>query len=104
MVDQERAEQQWPGRNDRHLLPWMAGHPGAAGAASRAEGRMRAGLSRRHVHQRRFPPQWSVSPQLWLRILGAARNYEGKEHQLRVRPVRYLLVVLESGRAFQREC
>ena len=103
VADPQRPRQQRTRRHPGHFLRRLAHHHGAARAAPRAQGRLRAGFARRHVPGRRFPSQRRLPPQLWLRVRRHDGDRQGGQHPLRIRPRRHLPVVSRSRRALQRQ-
>src|SRR5580704_19194953 len=82
----------------------MADRDGHDRSASRAKGRFRASIARRHVPGRRFPSQWRVPFELWPGIFRAHGNIQ-TERGFRFRPLRYLRLVFAPGpnSKFQQE-
>ena len=96
---QKCSQQQRPRRNSRHLLRRMAHRDGADGAASRAQGRQRAGFARGYVPGRRLSSQRGVPAELRIRIRVAHGNRQDPV-SFRSAYFRHLRVVPFAGTAF----
>ena len=78
LAAEERAEQQRPRRHARHLLRGWLTVMAHARSAPGAQGRLAAGVARRHVPRRRLPSQRRLPPQLRLRVRGHDGDRQGE--------------------------
>ena len=85
-------KQQRTRRHARRLVPGLAHRHGDARPASRAQGRVAAGLAVVDVPRRRLPPQRRVPPDYGFEYVAMMEEREG-DHAVQVRPVRHLQLV-----------